>query len=231
MFSGSGSSSSRGRDTRSRIATTRRTATKGEEEEVVRPRRCDRTRGGRRGRRDAIEREVEMRGKEEESGSLARQSVPTASQHTSTFSRLPLLSFPFFSSSAGPFLFSSPRVLLFQLLPSALSLLLARTHSHIHRCTRATHTNMYLPSLCLVSLLSFTSFSLSTRVSSRTNRTYSSNLGVRVLIIMENDRAEEAGSNVYKDGAGRVSSLVIRVYTYLSPSLFDLAKISPLIVY
>lgn len=29
---------------------------------------------------------------------------------------------------------------------------------------------------------------------------------------MENDRAEEAGSNVYKDGAGRVSSLVIRIY-------------------
>lgn len=94
----------------------------------------DRGRGDRRGTAATIEREpagaaaatMERKGEERASCSLARQSVPTAAQHTSTFSRLS----PLFSSVnpnhraallASSFLLSGPRVLLFRSLSLSFS--------------------------------------------------------------------------------------------------------------
>lgn len=109
---------------------------KREKRQARRRGRCDRARAGRRDGRCGGTRERRA------SCSLARQSVPTAAQHTSTFSRL---SFPFFTAvspnhrvalrAALSFLFSGPRVLLFR-SPSfrlSLSLVASRFDSRADR--------------------------------------------------------------------------------------------------
>lgn len=133
---------------------TRREKERGEQSErsswcrrrtIEREAEYDRGRGDRRGTAATIEREptgataavVEREREEREDCSLARQSVPTTAQHTSTFSRL---SFPFFTAvspnhhaalrAALSYLFLSPRVLLLFRSPSRrFSLRLARRPS------------------------------------------------------------------------------------------------------
>lgn len=179
------------------------------------------------------ERKEEDRRGERERDSLARQSVPTAAQHTSTFSRL---SFPFFTSSAGPFLFSGPRVLLFQLLSLSLSLLRgtytrAATHTHTNICHRCPSRSSLPPFTCLLS------FSVESRFFTYQPGRISSNLGARVyvytrvLIIVENDRAERKRVATCKEGA-RVEcrrSLSIASFLPCFSPFHGIAKISPLV--
>lgn len=148
---------------------------------------------------------IEREGEESEAAtscSLARQSVPTAAQHTSTFSRL---SFPFFTAAAPSARTTAPRrtpraglVVPLLLGPACAPLSISLSPAAASRSDSRADCPLYPGDSPLLPSTSFLSFSPSTRVSSRTAGR-SCNLGARariytrVLIIAEDGRAEERG--------------------------------------